>query len=117
MLASITDGSAQMIYGWRIGTDPDILRPVFHSSFIGKSTLQRIRLIDPQLDKVFTDAVQETDSAKRAALYKEAQESVQTKALVVPLWYRQAIVGSQAAIQDVDIDTRGWVHLYDAWFS
>jgi peptide/nickel transport system substrate-binding protein len=117
LFALMNEGSQQMIFGRRAGSDPDVIRPLFHSSLFGKSPVARIRFKDDRLDQLLMDGSQELDRAKRQAIYKEISEIVYKNALVVPLWDHTDFVGAQASVKGLSMDPHGYVNLYDAWIS
>ena len=115
--AAVGQGTQMAVIGWRGASDPDFMRPIFHSANIGKSPLQRTHFKDERLDKLLEDGSKEQDRAKRAALYKEAQEIILKQALIVPLWDRYNFVGTRANVRDLTVDLRGYPRLYDAWLA
>ena len=102
LFAILRQASQQMVLGWRAGSDPDVIRPLFHSSFFGKSPVARIRFKDEQLDQLLVQGAQELDRAKRQAIYGEIQRIVLRNALIVPLWNRHALVGARSTVRDVE---------------
>ena len=117
LFAILRQGSQQMVLGWRGGSDPDVMRPLFHSRFFGKSPVARIRFKDERLDQLLVQGTQELDRARRQAIYREIQEIVLRNALVVPLWNRHALVGARSTLRDLVLDPRGALSLYDAWLA
>jgi peptide/nickel transport system substrate-binding protein len=117
LFAILRQASQQMILGSRAGSDPDVIRPLFHSSFFGKSPVARIRFKDEQLDQLLVRGAQELDRTRRQAIYGEIQRIVLKNALVVPLWNRYAFVGARSTVRDVSLDARGALSLYDAWLA
>ena len=117
IFAVLRQASQQMALGWRAGSDPDVMRPLFHSSFFGKSPVARIRFKDDQLDQLLVQGAQELDRARRQTIYEEIQRIVLRHALVVPLWNRHALVGARSTVRDVGLDARGALSLYDAWLA
>ena len=117
LFAIMNEGSQQIIYGRRGGSDPDVIRPLFHSSFFGKSPVARIRFKDDRLDQLLSQGSEELDRTKRQAIYKEIQEIIFKNALVVPLWDHTDFVGAQAGVRGVSMDPHGYVNLYDAWVA
>ncbi len=115
LFAILRAGSQQMVLGWRAGSDPDVLRPLFHSSFFGKSPVARIRFKHERLDRLLEQGTLELDRTRRQAIYKEVQEIALQNALVVPLWNRHAFVAARSEVRDLGLDPRGDVSLYDAW--
>ncbi len=116
-VAATGQGTQQMVIGWRGASDPDFLRPIFHSSFIGKSPLQRTHFKDERLDQVLDQGAREQDRTKRLALYKEAQQIILKQALIVPLWDRYNYIGARASVRDLGVDLRGYPRLYDVWLA
>ena len=117
LFAILRQGSQQMVLGWRAGTDPDVLRPLFHSRFFGQSPVARIRFKDERLDQLLAQGAQELDRPRRQAIYREVQDIVLRNALVVPLWNRHALVGARSGLRDLALDARGTLSLYDAWLA
>jgi hypothetical protein len=64
-----------MVLGWRGGSDPEVVRPLFHSSFFGKSPVARIRFKDEPLDQLLVQGARELDRARRQAIYREVQQN------------------------------------------
>jgi len=117
LFALLRQGGHQMVLGWRGGSDPDVMRPLFHSAFFGKSPVARILFRDEHLDQLLTQGAQELNRARRQVIYREAQEIVLRNALVVPLWNRHALVGASARLRDLALDPQGSLSLYDAWLA
>jgi peptide/nickel transport system substrate-binding protein len=115
--AAVAAGSQMTVIGWRGSSDPDFMRPIFHSSFIGKSPLQRSHFKDDKLDQLLTDGTKEQDPTKRAAIYVEAQKIILDQALIVPLWDRYNFVGARATVRGLTFDPRGYPRLYDVWMA
>lgn len=115
--AAVAQGSQQTVIGWRGASDPDFMRPIFHSANIGKSPLQRTHYKDERLDQLLTEGSQEQNRDKRAALYREAQEIIMKQGLMVPLWNRFNFVGTRSNVRGVTVDPRGYPRLYDAWLA
>jgi peptide/nickel transport system substrate-binding protein len=115
LFAIMRQGSQQMVLGWRGGSDPDVMRPLFHSQFFGKSPVARIHFKDERLDQLLVQGARELNRVRREAVYREIQEIVLRNALVVPLWNRHALVGVRSSVRDLTLDARGALSLYDAW--
>ena len=117
LFALLRQGSQQMVLGWRGGSDPDVMRPLFHSAFFDKSPVARIRFRDERLDRLLVQGTQELNQARRQVVYREVQEIILRNALVVPLWNRHALVGARSSLRDLALDARGALSLYDAWLA
>jgi peptide/nickel transport system substrate-binding protein len=117
IFALLRQAGQHMMLGWRAGSDPDVIRPLFHSSFFGKSPVARIRFKDEQLDQLLVRGAQELDRPRRQAIYAEIQRIVLGNALIVPLWNRQVFVGARSTVRDLAVDGRGALSLYDAWLA
>lgn len=117
LFALLREGAQQVVLGWRGGSDPDVMRPLFHSAFFGKSPVARIRWKDERLDRLLANGAQELDRGRRAAIYREAQEIILRNGLIVPLWTRHALVGSSTRLRDLTLDAQGQLSLYDAWLA
>lgn len=114
--ADILAGSQYMTFGWRAATDPDFLRPYYHSNFIGHQ-LNRARFKHDELDRLLVQGAQEQDRSKRPDIYKKAQDIILKEALIVPLWHRNNFVGTRSNVNDFSIDLRGYFRLYDVSLS
>jgi peptide/nickel transport system substrate-binding protein len=117
LFALLRQGGQQMVLGWRSGSDPDVMRPLFHSAFFGKSPVARILFKDERLDRLLVQGTQELNRARRQGIYREVQQIVLRHALVVPLWNRHALVGARPSLRDLTLDARGALSLYDAWLA
>jgi peptide/nickel transport system substrate-binding protein len=117
LFALMNEGTQSIIFGRRAGVDPDVARPLFHSSFFGKSPVARIRFKDDTLDKLLMDGSQELDRTKRQGIYKQVGDIIMKNALVVPLWEHTDFVGAQASVKGLSMDPHGYVNLYDAWIA
>jgi peptide/nickel transport system substrate-binding protein len=114
--ADILAGRQHLTFGWRAATDPDFLRPYYHSKFIGHQ-LNRARFKDDELDQLLIQGAQEQDRSKRPDIYKRVQDIILKQALVVPLWHRNNFVGARSNVNDFSIDLRGYFRLYDVSLS
>ena len=56
--ADILAGRQHLTFGWRAATDPDFLRPYYHSKFIGHQ-LNRARFKDAEPDQFLIQGAQE----------------------------------------------------------
>jgi peptide/nickel transport system substrate-binding protein len=117
LFALLRQGGQQMVLGWRSGSDPDVMRPLFHSDFFGKSPVARINFKDERLDRLLVQGTQELNRTRRQGIYREVQQLVLRHALVVPLWNRHALVGARSGLHDVSLDARGALSLHDAWLA
>lgn len=115
--AAVGQGTQMAVIGWRGASDPDFMRPIFHSANIGKSPLQRTHFKDERLDQLLDEGSREQDRTKRAALYREAQEIILKQALIVPLWDRYNFVGARSNVRDLTVDLRGYPRVNDVWFA
>lgn len=114
--ADIIAGRQHLTFGWRAATDPDFLRPYYHSKFIGHQ-LNRARYKNEELDKYLDQGAREQDRNKRPELYRQAQNIILKEALIVPLWHRNNFVGTRSNVSDFSIDLRGYMRLYDVSMS
>jgi peptide/nickel transport system substrate-binding protein len=101
---------------------PDVLRILYHSAgtipapsgyFANLSKLK-----DPQLDAILEEASQETDEARRAKLYEQAQKMILEGFYILPLYDQQNHYLHRAEVQGM----RAMPHVstptfHDAWLS
>ena len=69
---------------------------------------------NPEVDKLLDAATNETDQAKRAKLYEDAQAIVSREAPLVFLWLPQDIYGASARLKGWQPSPRGVIKLHDA---
>lgn len=70
-----------------VGTDYSNYDMLYHSKYI--NNLNMARYSNPEVDKMFEDALQMTDSTERAAAYKDLIEIVQNDAVYIPVFFKQ----------------------------
>ena len=76
-------------YGYAYKTDFSYNQAHFTTANIGGSN--GCHFSDPYVDEAFANADQETDSAKRAAIYKELTAYLTDASPIVPLFHKQNI--------------------------
>lgn len=97
--------------------DPDVIRITYHSRNIGAGFNWSF-FDDPTFDKLLEDAAGTTDLTKRKELYSQAQRTVMSQALTLPLFISAQLMVTRGEVYDVRLDTRGntpW--LYDAYIA
>lgn len=117
LFQTLLEGSEMMTYDGSRSPDPDILRALLHSSFIGKSVSQRVGYKDPHLDDLLEKGAAESDATKRAAIYREIQEIMLKQALVVPLWYGLNTYVGRANVRDVVVEPFATISVQDVWLA
>ena len=75
---------------WETGTDPDVVRVLFHSSNAHGGT-NRNNYINPEMDKLIDDAAAQPEMAKRCELYSTLQKKVKDEA-VMEFWADPSIL-------------------------
>ena len=117
LFQTLLEASEMMTYDGSRSPDPDILRSLLHSSFIGKSVSQRVGYKDAHLDELLERGAQELDSTKRAAIYKEIQETMLKQALVIPMWYGLNTYVGRANVRDLIVEPFAYPAVQDAWLA
>ncbi len=98
-----------------IQADPMCLENLFASRNIpapGKYRYNWMQLNDPALDKLFADGVAETDPAKRAAIYGDAQQRIMDTALWFPVHNQVQTVAYRANRTGYHYARADWVVLF-----
>ncbi|MBS5942789.1 MAG: ABC transporter substrate-binding protein [Finegoldia magna] len=91
--------------------DPDsFMFPCFHSSAAGEGG-NYCYLKDQEMDKLLEDAKKENDEAKRAELYKKAQQHAIDISAWVPEYNGELLVGHKKEIQNFKVSPFGWYKL------
>ncbi len=100
------------INSWGNGSlDPtDIFEPTLQTGGRGNSAFYS----NKQVDDLLAAGGRETDSAKRAALYKQAQLLVNQDAPWLFLWLPQDLYGVSARLSGWSPAASGWINLRDA---
>lgn len=96
-----------------IADSPDadtFMFPCFHSSAKGAGG-NYAYLSDAEIDKLLEEARSEKEDAKRAELYKKAQERVLEISAWVPQYNRELIVGAKKSVKGIEISPFGWYKL------
>jgi peptide/nickel transport system substrate-binding protein len=100
------------ISSWGNGSlDPtDIFEPTLQSGGRGNAAFYS----NPQVDTLLAAGGRETDTAKRAALYQQAQTVVNRDAPWIFLWLPQDLYGVSARLTGWAPAASGWLNLRDA---
>src|SRR5262249_31303435 len=109
--------SEMMTYAWGTSPDPDSLRALLHSSFIGNSVTQRVGYRDPHLDQLLEQGSQEQDNTKRLGIYHDIQQLMMQQALTIPMWYRLDTFLTRSNVNGFIVEPYGYPQLYDAWMA
>lgn len=96
-------------YGW---SDADALNIFLHSSRIGSTN--RVAYSNPGVDALLDQAVAELDSAKRYAMYVEAQKLIMQDAPWQPLYVPEDVIAFGPKISGARVVAQGRVLLNDA---
>jgi peptide/nickel transport system substrate-binding protein len=80
----LADGKFSMYFaGLSNGPDPDVVSQAYISTAVGP---KQLGLNIPELDKLFAQGQQETDTAKRAVVYQNVCNTLNSQLPVDPLW-------------------------------
>lgn len=97
--------------------DPDsFMFPCFHSSAAGEGG-NYVFLNDPEMDKLLEDARASLDDAKRAELYKKAQERVQEITAWIPQYWNENAVGTKKSISGLELNPFNFYKLQNVKFN
>ncbi len=100
----IKEGNFQMYsLAWVGIKTPDIFRYIFHSESIPPDGANRGRFSDPVVDDLIEWAEQLSDTAQRAALYRELQQHLLDQLPYVPLWYEEHIAVNGERIRGYEL--------------
>jgi len=94
--------------------DPeDFLRTLFYST----STENYIGYNNPDVDKLLDAAGAERDTAKRSALYEEAQQKIIDDAVVIPVYDDVEYQVIKPYVHGLDVTSIGYLGLETIWIS
>ena len=98
-------GGAYHLIAWnQAGTDPDLLRPFYHSD--GAYNWSGIE--DAELDGLLDAAVAAGDSARRLDLYRRAQEVIARECAVLPLRDYVNLNVAAGRVKGLRFSPQGW---------
>ena len=112
MLDQLRYGQFQMTYGQWVGgnQDPIFYKDLFATSEIPtqtRSSRNRSRYSNPQLDALIEQALDTYDRQKARDLYVKIQEIVSRDLPVFPLWYQSNIVIAKKNVGNIQVDASG----------
>ncbi|MFE3514102.1 ABC transporter substrate-binding protein [Streptomyces sp. NPDC059166] len=98
------------------GSDPDLLRTLFHSgSQLADGGANGSRLRDTTVDGWLDEAGAAADPARRAELYGKVQERIVEQAYTVPAFVSTRQLGVRARAHGVTFDASAWPLFQGAW--
>jgi len=105
-------GNFQIAYGQWVGgnQDPIFYKDLFATSEIPtqtRSSRNRSRYSNPELDALIDQAVNTYDRQKARELYVKIQEIVSRDVPVLPLWYQSNIVIARKNVQNIQVNASG----------
>ena len=105
-------GNFQIAYGQWVGgnQDPIFYKDLFATSEIPtqtRSSRNRSRYSNPELDALLDQAVNTFDRQKARELYVKIQEIVSRDVPVLPLWYQSNIVIARKSVGNIQVDASG----------
>ncbi|GII85879.1 peptide ABC transporter substrate-binding protein [Sphaerisporangium siamense] len=104
-------------YAWG-GSEPDLLRAVFHSgSRLADGGANGARVHDSEVDAWLDQAATTTDRAARADLYAKVQRKVVAEAYSVPAFVASRQLAVRERARDVGFDASAWPLFHDAWVT
>ena len=105
-------GNFQIAYGQWVGgnQDPIFYKDLFATSEIPtqtRSSRNRSRYSNPELDKLLDEAVNTYDRQKARELYVKIQEIISRDVPVIPLWYQSNVVIARKNVQNIQVNATG----------
>jgi len=105
-------GNFQIAYGQWVGgnQDPIFYKDLFATSEIPtqtRSSRNRSRYSNPELDKLLDEAVNTYDRQKARELYVKIQEIISRDVPVIPLWYQSNVVIARKNVQNIQVNASG----------
>ncbi len=117
LYADVLSGNFQLYtLQWTGGSlaDPDILRRVFHSRQVPPNGFNRGFFSNARVDALIDAASTETDTAKRKALYGEAQQIIAEEVPYICLWHRDNDAVARRSLTGIHLDpTANFLFLKD----
>ena len=107
LYADVLTGNFQLYtLQWTGGSlaDPDILRRVFHSRQTPPVGFNRGYFSNARVDELIDVASAETDTARRVALYGEAQAIIAEEAPYICLWHRDNAAVARRSLQGIHLN-------------
>ena len=105
-LDAVRAGKHNFQFWWETGTDPDVVRILFHSQNAGGGT-NRNRYKNADMDKLIDDAAAESDPAKRSAIYAKVQAKALDEAIMIFMADPITIVGAGKNVKGAVLDWGG----------
>lgn len=100
------------------GSDPGLLRTVFHSdSQLADGGANGCRLRDAQVDGWLDEALRTQDRRTRAALYGRVQRRVIEEGYALPAFVGTRYLAVRKRARGVSFDASAWPLFHDAWVS
>ncbi|MEK8127079.1 ABC transporter substrate-binding protein [Paenibacillus filicis] len=116
----ITKGKPYDVFGnSTVSPDPDRVRFFYHSQVSNVPGDQRNipGLADPEIDKLIDQGGVETDPGKRAEIYKQFQQAVIDKAIIIPIYVFPYTVAAAKSVQGLKFDSPGYPLFNDVFIA
>ncbi|MCZ2260160.1 ABC transporter substrate-binding protein [Sporosarcina sp. G11-34] len=115
-MAVLRNPTAYDAYGnSRVGNDPDDLRMFYHSEkMLDKGGSNIAWYNGPELDGLLKQGEIEMDDAKRADLYKEAQQILVNDVVSIPIYLFPYTIATSSDVQGIKFDSIGYPLFFDA---
>lgn len=109
------EGQHNMIPQAISSSDPDVLRPFFHSQSIAAG-LNWAKFSNPDMDRWLEEGARTSDPAVRAELYAKVQKMIMDEALVIPIRDYVNLNVASAKVKGLRYSLQGWFPwLYDVY--
>ncbi len=105
-LDAVRAGKHNNQFWWETGTDPDVVRILFHSQNAAGGT-NRNRYKNADTDKLIDAAAAESDGAKRSVIYSQIQNKVLDEAIMIFMADPITIVGAGKNVKGAVLDWGG----------
>jgi len=105
------------LMGWTTATgDPDYgLFPLYHSANWGEAGNRQF-FHNPRVDQLLDQGRSETDTARRMAIYREAQELIIADLPLIPLWQSAELHAARNSIGGFYVTPSGSLPLWNVYF-
>ncbi|WP_341279018.1 ABC transporter substrate-binding protein [Paenibacillus sp. FSL H8-0537] len=100
----------------QVNSDPNALYSIYHTTAPG-ARQNLPNLSDPELDKLLEDGATEQDQTKREAIYKEAQQLIINKAVIIPIYVFPYTVAASKKVQGLAFDSLGYPIFNDVYIA
>ena len=114
----IYENSDYDLYGnSQVNSDPNALREIYHTPDGSRVLESLVGGYDPKLDELLEQGTGESDPAKREEIYKEAQQIIIDKAMIIPIYVFPYTVAASNKVNGITFDSLGYPLFNDAYIE